>query len=99
MLEMLALANGAHQIKRISSWGLVLSDFILFALGIVSFGLFAFKDGWRSPRNEYEYFDHIHDPYRDEKDMWSPWYIWLQLTAGVLHFLYMLMHCTDACRG
>ncbi len=102
MLEMLALANPAHHIKRVPSCGLVVGDFIVFAVGVVSFFMFVFRDrdsqGGHQPSTPEDVWAYEHDPYRAEKDMWSPWYVWLQLTAAVLHFLYMIMHCIDACR-
>jgi hypothetical protein len=97
---MLALANPAHYIRRIPTCGLVIGDFVVFAVGVVSFFMFIFKETWRRQHASGMSYPLIpdHDPYRGEKDMWGPWYVWLQLTAAIMHFLYMIMHCIDACR-
>ncbi|ROT42228.1 hypothetical protein SODALDRAFT_318957 [Sodiomyces alkalinus F11] len=95
MAEMVTLANSTHQIPRFRTGILVILDLVLCALGMVSFFYFMISCRWRPeqgagwPR---------HDPYRDEKTVWAPWYAWLQLAAALLHFVYMMMHCVDACR-
>jgi len=95
MSEMITLANATHQIPRLRPGFLVLIDLVLCVLGMVSFFYIMIQRGWRP--QEGRRWPRV-DPYRDEKAVWAPWYIWLQLTAAILHFMYMIMHCIDTCR-
>ncbi|KAL0930452.1 uncharacterized protein CTRU02_214527 [Colletotrichum truncatum] len=98
MTEMVTLANSTGQIPRMRTGALVVADFILFVLGLFSFFYFIILNGWRTGSPNREYRAWRNDPLRVEKATWAPWYMWLQLIAAVLHFLYMLMHCVDACK-
>lgn len=95
MTEMVTLANSTHQIPRLRTGFLVIIDLVLCALGMVSFFYFMISSRWRPEQGAAW---SLHDPHRDEKAIWAPWYAWLQLAAALLHFLYMIMHCIDACR-
>ncbi|KAH6685914.1 hypothetical protein F5X68DRAFT_17556 [Plectosphaerella plurivora] len=95
MCEMITLANATHQIPRMRPGFLVICDLLLCVLGMVSFFYIMIKRGWR-PQEGKRWSPN--DPFRDDKAVWAPWYIWLQLTAAILHFLYMIMHCFDTCR-
>ncbi|TDZ46185.1 hypothetical protein CTRI78_v008958 [Colletotrichum trifolii] len=98
MTEMVTLANATHQIPRLRTGALVVCDFVLFVLGLVAFFYFIILNGWRDAGTQREFRAFRDDPLRVEKATWAPWYMWLQLIAAVLHFLYMVMHCVDACK-
>ncbi|KAJ0361628.1 hypothetical protein COL154_006740 [Colletotrichum chrysophilum] len=98
MAEMVTLANSTGQIPRLRTDALVVGDFILFVLGLVAFFYFIILNGWRTGSPHREYKAWRDDPLRVEKATWAPWYMWLQLIAAILHFLYMVMHCVDACK-
>ncbi|OLN95834.1 hypothetical protein CCHL11_02682 [Colletotrichum chlorophyti] len=98
MTEMVTLANSTGQIPRMRTGALVVADFILFVLGLVSFFYFIILNGWRNGSPQREYRAWRDDPLRVEKATWAPWYMWLQLISAILHFLYMMMHCVDACK-
>ncbi|KAL2878962.1 hypothetical protein SGCOL_005661 [Colletotrichum sp. CLE4] len=98
MTEMVTLANSTHQIPRMRTGAIVVADFVLFVLGLVAFFYFIILNGWRTGSPNREYRAWREDPLRREKETWAPWYMWLQLIAAVLHFLYMAMHCVDACK-
>ncbi|KAK1580112.1 uncharacterized protein LY79DRAFT_582022 [Colletotrichum navitas] len=98
MAEMVSLANSTGQIPRMRTGAIVVADFVLFVLGLVAFFYFVILNGWRSGSPNHEYRAWRNDPLRIEKTTWAPWYMWLQLIAAVMHFLYMIMHCVDACR-
>ncbi|KAI8301747.1 hypothetical protein K4K59_000866 [Colletotrichum sp. SAR11_240] len=93
MAEMVTLANSTGQIPRLRTGALVVGDFILFVLGLVAFFYFIILNGWRTGSPHREYKAWRDDPLRVEKATWAPWYMWLQLIAAILHFLYMVMHC------
>ncbi|KAF6817098.1 hypothetical protein CPLU01_13664 [Colletotrichum plurivorum] len=98
MMEMVTLANSTGQIPRMRTGALVVGDFVLFVLGLVAFFYFIILNGWRNGSPHREFRAWRDDPLRVEKATWAPWYMWLQLIAAVLHFLYMVMHCVDACK-
>ncbi|KAH0443936.1 hypothetical protein CcaCcLH18_00762 [Colletotrichum camelliae] len=98
MAEMVTLANSTGQIPRLRTGALVVGDFVLFVLGLVAFFYFIILNGWRTGSPHREYKAWRDDPLRVEKATWAPWYMWLQLIAAILHFLYMVMHCVDACK-
>ncbi|KAK1972455.1 hypothetical protein LY78DRAFT_354535 [Colletotrichum sublineola] len=98
MAEMVSLANSTGQIPRMRTGAIVVADFILFVLGLVAFFYFIILNGWRTGGPNQEYRAWRDDPLRAEKATWAPWYMWLQLIAAVMHFLYMIMHCVDACK-
>ncbi|KAJ3943032.1 uncharacterized protein N0V96_007265 [Colletotrichum fioriniae] len=83
---------------RMRTGAIVVGDFVLFVLGLVAFFYFIILNGWRTGSPDREYRAWREDPLRVEKETWAPWYMWLQLIAAVLHFLYMAMHCVDACK-
>ncbi|KAK6221846.1 hypothetical protein QIS74_04718 [Colletotrichum tabaci] len=98
MAEMVTLANTTGQIPRMRTGAIVVADFVLFVLGLVAFFYFIILNGWRNGSPNREYRAWRDDPLRVEKNTWAPWYMWLQLIAAVMHFLYMIMHCIDACK-
>ncbi|GKT45319.1 uncharacterized protein ColSpa_05500 [Colletotrichum spaethianum] len=98
MTEMVTLANSTGQIPRMRTGAIVVADFVLFVLGLVAFFYFIILNGWSTGSPNREYRAWRDDPLRAEKATWAPWYMWLQLIAAILHFLYMIMHCVDACK-